>query len=123
MEQAPLQALAYETPGQRPKITTKQIFLMWEKLRVVYNVVLLCVVLTVFLLTKRGEVNWFTLGWVCVMGCLGANLCFFAGPAADAYLNWLGYRHAAITAILFALGLLLSILLAAAFVSISLNPP
>jgi hypothetical protein len=46
---------------------------------------------------------------VLAVGAALANLCFMAGPMADAYLSWLGLRSRWVTAGLFVCGLLVSI--------------
>ena len=46
--------------------------------------------------------------------CLGANVCYLLGPALECYLRWIGVRLTRMTALLFPLGTLFSVLLTAA---------
>ncbi len=87
-------------------------FFLWEQLRLIYNLVLVVVVVTV---TAWNDPSKFLLPhfWGLVIpGAVVANLCFFAGPVADSYLRWLGLRHESVTAGIFTLGTLLAIVLA-----------
>jgi hypothetical protein len=81
--------------------------LRWERLRVLYNLLLVGLVLLPtggsFQLPSLREVP------VLAVGAVLANLCFMAGPVAEAYLSWLGLRSRWVTAGLFAGGLLVSI--------------
>ncbi len=76
----------------------------WEKLRIVYNIVLTLVVLLTSLPFFRE--CWTDPEFVLYVlsGCLGANACFLAGPMVDGYLSWFGLRHPAITTALFIVG-------------------
>lgn len=108
---APLEAGPLPSPTRGPSETG--LLLRWEKLRVVYNVVLAAVVLA-FWAGGRGS----GLGDPAFLRhlarcCLGANLCFCAGPVVNAYAHWLGLRHVAVTVALFVLGTTLSVLVAA----------
>lgn len=80
--------------------------LRWERLRILYNLVLVGLVLWptggTFRLPTLGELP------VLAVGAALANLCFMAGPATEAYLCWLGLRSRWVTAGLFACGLLIS---------------
>jgi hypothetical protein len=86
----------------------------WEKLRILYNLILVFVVslLSIALIGKY-SVD-LQLMEMLVVGCFVANLCYLVGPAVDGYLTWLGVRHLAVTALLFVSGTLLAIVLAAA---------
>ncbi len=85
----------------------RSILLQWERLRILYNLVLLGLVLLPtggsFQLPSLSELP------VLAVGAVLANLCYLAGPLADAYLSWLGLRSRWVTAGLFAGGLLISI--------------
>jgi hypothetical protein len=99
----------------------RRIFLRWERLRIVYNAALVVVVMALVAILYEPEIEWALLGWRCVVGAVIANLCFFAGPAAEAYLNWLGVRNRAVTAIFFLMGLVFSLGLAAITVMATLG--
>jgi hypothetical protein len=96
--------------------SVKAIFRAWERLRLVYNAVLVLVVL-LFLSEKREVEPAFWLFLVCQ--AVAANLCFFAGPLAEWYLGWLGYRSRATRWVLFGAGLVLAVALAV----VTLRPP
>lgn len=88
----------------------KAIFLRWERLRVGYNLILLLVTLgCLFARWPEARAPWY--GWfvICLIGAVMANLCFFAAPATETYLHWLGVRSRAVTTALFLLGVLVSI--------------
>ncbi|WP_144058793.1 hypothetical protein [Rhodopirellula sp. SWK7] len=85
----------------------RPVFLAWERLRVVYVVLLgaftlLLVGSGIFrmpMLVRIGE------------GAIAANLCFFAGPVVETYVRWLGYRGKMLRWFLFVSGVLLSMIL------------
>ena len=85
----------------------RSIVLRWERLRILYNLVLLGLVLVPtggsFQLPSLRELP------VLAIGAVLANLCFMAGPVAEVYLSWLGLRSHWVTVVLFAGGLLVSI--------------
>ena len=85
----------------------RSIVLRWERLRILYNLVLLGLVLVPtggsFQLPSLRELP------VLAIGAVMANLCFMAGPVAEVYLSWLGLRSRWVTVVLFAGGLLVSI--------------
>jgi hypothetical protein len=85
----------------------RSIVLRWERLRILYNLVLLGLVLVPtggsFQLPSLRELPALAIGAVL------ANLCFMAGPVAEVYMSWLGLRSRWVTAGLFAGGLLVSI--------------
>lgn len=85
----------------------RPVFVRWERLRIPYNALLAMLVL----LPMAGGFSWPDLGdlLVLLMGAVLANLCYLAGPAAEAYLAWLGLRSRLVTAALFIGGVLVSI--------------
>jgi hypothetical protein len=91
-----------------PKITldeptAMQVFFAWEKLRLIYNIVL---VFTAVLIC------WPILPFIFVEtlgAALIANVMYCAGPVAECYLCWFGVPRLIARAIVFVLGLLLSI--------------
>ena len=91
----------------------RRIFLRWERLRIAYNAALMALVILLVALLYEPEIEWALLGWRCVVGAVIANVCFFAGPVAETYLYWLGMRNRGVTAVLFLMGLVFSLGLAA----------
>jgi hypothetical protein len=87
----------------------KAIFRAWEGLRLVYNAVLVAVVL-LFLSERPEQPPAFWLFLLCQ--AVAANLCFFAGPLAEWYVGWLGYRSRALRWVLFGAGLVFAVVLA-----------
>lgn len=100
-----------------PLPTDPGLFLRWEKLRVFYNLILTAVVLLVWAAWFRAMIPIEELLFASVLGALGANVCYCAGPVANAYAYWLGWRHPAVTVVLFVAGTGLSVL--AAVVSVA----
>jgi len=103
------------SPTDQRCLCVGRVVVAWEKLRIVYNVVL-AVEAAAFLVgvfpvgrTGRGLVKQI------VLGGLAANLFFCAGPVIDGYLSWLGLRSRWITSILFLLGTALAMLMGAAY--------
>ena len=109
----------YEAPahaGDRPNTPKAEFDLLWrwERLRFWFNAILTFE--TVFMiLTSRPLARTQTpLPILLVECCIAANLCFCAGPVANAYAQWLGLRHRAVTFLLFFAGTVLAVMLAAA---------
>lgn len=107
--ESPLPKIDKDTPG-----TYRRIFVEWEMLRVVYNLILAGVV-TVFVVLEGTYILgdkrfWFYM----VESAVVANLCFFAGPLLESYLEFLGVRSKIswLRPVLFIAGTLLSIVLA-----------
>jgi cytochrome c oxidase subunit IV len=85
-------------------------FLAWERLRVIYIVVLGALTLLL---------GWQSFGsfdyWVTVVGgAVVANVCFFAGPIVETYVSWLGYQGKWLRTSLLMIGTIFSCLLAVA---------
>ena len=87
----------------------KPVFLAWERLRVIYVLVLAVVV--VILLGPSGLMN-VRLLFRLLEGAVVANVLFFAGPVVETYVQWLGFGHIWLRWALFLSGTLLSVLLA-----------
>ncbi len=91
----------------------RRVFLAWEKLRVRYNVILIAICLFTAFLTGAYKLPefWFA----CVVAGLAANVCYFAGPIAETYLNWLKKEESvSLRNGVFLLGLIFSACLAVA---------
>jgi hypothetical protein len=93
-------------------------FLAWEKLRVVYVVVL--GVLTLLLTGPRIiEIDILV---ALLFGGFVANVCYFAGPIVETYVRFLGYRGNVLRWLLFITGLVLTAILAVASLASMLLP-
>jgi hypothetical protein len=66
--------------------TFMEVFFAWEKLRLLYNGLLILAVLIRFQFILE-VIPFF------VEPAIYANLCFCAGPVAEGYLCWLGLAH------------------------------
>lgn len=94
---------------QRLSDLAKPIFLKWEKLRPLYNII----IGFVWLLGYFPQLGWDILNpflvpiWL--IGAILANICFFAAPGVETYLAWLGVRSKWVTVSLFLGGVLISI--------------
>ena len=79
-----------------------EVFFAWEKLRLIFNAVLLLVVLSICgpgVIEIIGEA---------ILGALCANLMYCAGPVGECYLNWFGMPRVWARVLLFVLGLVAS---------------
>lgn len=80
----------------------------WERLRVVYNAVLLGeVILFVLIFGIEGPIRSFLR--FLVQDAILANLCFSAGPVLEGYFRLLKFRKTLVTKTLFFSGLFVSI--------------
>jgi len=90
-------------------VTLKPYFQRWEPLRVWYNLILF-VVLVVSHVPYMGVAFLEPMVFlIWLAGAVLANICFLAGPLAEAYLSWLGIRSRYILPVLFIGGVLISI--------------
>ena len=87
--------------------TLRSIFLRWERLRPLYNLILAAVVL----FPSGGRLELPEVGALLelAVGAVLANLCYLAGPVAETYLAWLGLRTRWVTAGLFLGGTIVSL--------------
>lgn len=99
--------MAKDSPESLSQIA-RQTFLAWERLRVLYAILL--AMLTV-LLAGPDLLRLRTLGLI-VEGAIVANLCYFAGPALETYVRWLGYHGKWFRWLLFVGGTCLTAMLA-----------
>ena len=89
----------------------RSIFLRWERLRVLYNA-LLAGVTAVFLPLVKDELvlpGPLTVVATLLAGAVLANVCFTVAPIVEAYARWLGVRTRALTPVLFAAGVAVSV--------------
>ena len=96
----------------------KTTFLAWERLRIVY--VLLLGLLTVGLVGP--QFTQIPMLIVVAGGAVFANLCYFAGPSLESYVRWLGYQGNWLRWFLFIGGTLLTAMLEIALLGPSLLP-
>ncbi len=83
-------------------------FLQWEKLRIVYNVVLVALT-CIATFGLKPELAMDPGFWLAAVAAgLAANVCFFIGPMAECYIRWLGYRSPVLTYGLFGAGMAFS---------------
>lgn len=99
-------------PTRLTRVEAKAIFIRWEKLRLVYNAVIgliLIVAFLVYALPSQPPLSvWLGYAGLCAVGGVIANACFFAGPMADVYFAWLGWRSPWTTTVLFVGGFLVT---------------
>jgi hypothetical protein len=97
--------------------TFMEVFFAWEKLRLVYNAVLVVVVLI-----KARFVDDMGLESL-IPGALIANLCFCTGPIAEGYFCLLGFPRPIGRPLLFCLGMFVPIALTINTPAHKLAPP
>jgi hypothetical protein len=101
----PLLQYATPTPGH----SVRRLLIRWEKLRLLYNAILIATVLipigTAHATLLMDPRFWLT----SIASGLAANVCFCLGPYADLWLHEWKPAQDASTAILFALGLVFSL--------------
>jgi hypothetical protein len=106
----------------------RQVFLQWEWLRIWYNTVLVFWVLGLVSYFVAYEPNghpdypwgWF---WLSIVeGAVVSNICFFLGPASEAYLHWLGVWAHWMRALVFVAGLAFTAFAAFVVVAFLLAP-
>lgn len=90
-----------------PEESATAVFVSWERLRLLYNVVLASLVLG---LANHSLANGEFLRFLVLAG-LGANVCFCAGPVAEGYLALLGAHRPTCRWVVFLFGLFLASLL------------
>lgn len=96
----------------------KTTFLAWERLRIVYVLVL---GLWTVVLVGPQPIH-IPIVVVIAGGAVLANLCYFAGPILESYVRWLGYRGIGLRWFLFIGGTLLTATLEIALLGPSLLP-
>ena len=97
----------------------RTVFLAWEKLRIVYVIILS--VVTLMLTGATGFSNWQVLRLI-IEGAVVANVAYFAGPTIETYIRWLGYERMWPRWLMFGSGTLLSIVLAVGVLATALLP-
>lgn len=97
----------------------RKVFLAWEKLRVVY--VMLLALITILFTGVAGLFELRLLRLI-VPGAVVANVAFFAGPTLETFVRWLGYNRVWPRWVMFACGTLISIVLAIGVLATELLP-
>ncbi len=97
----------------------RRVFLAWEKLRILYVIILALV--TVLLTGVTGVLNLGLLRLI-LLGAVVANVAYFAGPAIETYVRWLGYNRAWPRWVMFIGGTLIAIILAIGSLATELLP-
>lgn len=90
----------------------RQVCQEWEKLRILYNAALVCWVVYLVNVSQPSLFQSFGFWVTCAMGAVVANVCYFAGPLAETYLNWIDFRHRSIRWALLLIGTQFTALLA-----------
>lgn len=97
-------------------------FLYWERLRIIYNavlVVLTCTMVFGFRPDLASDPGF----WAgAVLAAVAANVCFFLGPIADCYVCWLGYHSRIVTYGLFGVGMAFATLVTLVAAMLTINP-
>ena len=116
---APLAALSDIDPaaaGARAGDDAREVFLAWEGYRVLYNIILTGESLLLGVAHWGQIPYWITL----IGGAIAANVCFCAGPCLEGYFSLAGAKRRTVRPVLFLLGTLVAVTLAAMVVN-SLN--
>lgn len=111
--QPPAESAVAEMTDQSPWPTIRRIFLAWEKLRLLYNAIL--IPWTLIGIGSAWPLSNFVLVEIVFCG-FAANVLFLAAPAVESYIAWLGFESPMIRWGLFIAGTLFTMLLAAAVV-------
>ena len=91
------------------------VFVAWERLRLIYNSVLLLVVLSCLTRGTREELP--SLAYLIICAFM-ANICFCIGPVVEGYLVFLGMQRPIVRIVVFCVGTLFACLLTAFVVSL-----
>ncbi len=74
----------------------------WERLRIVYNAVLIPWVLAILLTSQTAPPG---IVLMIVPAGILANLFYLLGPAVESYMTWFGFWHGSLTLLVFIAGL------------------
>lgn len=106
----------------------RNIFRSWEKLRIVYNLVMLVVAILAIYSAYQDttcdapQIHPVALAMGIALAAMAANLLYFAGPVLEAYVAWLGGRTRLLRWLLFIGGVMISIVLELAVLGKLLAP-
>lgn len=101
----------------------RRVFLAWEKLRLVYIGILAAVTIAFVLPDLDNTIFAIEFWSMGIFGAIGANVCYFIGPAIETYVTWLGYRGKWLRWILFQVGTVFSSLLVSVVLWLHLAKP
>ena len=112
---------AEQTRSTKLGSIARETFIAWEKLRLVYNAILVPLCIGLILLASRAtpqpHVTDLMLWASCIFGGVVANACYFAGPIIETYVAWLGLPSRTLRYVLFTLGTLFTAVAAVASIS------
>lgn len=97
----------------------RQVFLTWEKLRILYIGILGMFTL---LLVGFSGLPSLSLMITVMFGAIVSNCLYFAGPIVDTYIRWLGYRDSWPRLVMFVVGTIFSLILALGLLGAHLLP-
>jgi hypothetical protein len=98
------------SPADRRCLTIGRVIVRWEKLRMLYNVILTAEAAILVGIAPFGGSRVDMVKHI-ILGGIVANVFFCAGPVVNAYLVWLGTHSRVISWLLFVMGTGLSMLL------------
>ena len=89
----------------------RAVLMRWERLRIVYNILLLIVAFATALWWSAPQGTYTSSSFLhyFLYRALQANLLFCAGHVVDLVISWTGFGSKTVTVTLFTLGLLLSV--------------
>lgn len=96
--------------------SARDVFLAWERRRLVYNAVLVVATLVGMATNARASLLDAPFRRFLLYGSVVANVLYCAGPVAEGYLAWMGAPRRSARALVFTLGCLLGAGLALACV-------
>jgi len=91
----------------------RRTFLAWEKLRIIYVIILVAVTLGVAGLSGFRVLRLVEFWVTALVGAVFANIAFFGGPVVETYVRWLGCRGEMVRVVLFTAGTFFACALAA----------
>lgn len=102
MEEEPAEAWHLLAPSETndPHEALKK----WERLRLLYNAILIPIVVAVTLVFRTGLLGDFAYWEAVIFGGIASNVCFCIGPVLETYLVWIGANARTARGWLFALG-------------------
>lgn len=92
--------------------SARDVFLAWEKLRLVYNAALVLATLAGMALNPQASFLDRSFLRLLLYGSVVANVLYCAGPVAEGYLAWMGAPRRSARAVVFTLGCVLGATLA-----------